>query len=479
MSQLVALGVGVGTLLLLAAGRLTGSEVLRRLRGPLGLLALASLFSWVVAVTRAGGRWEEAAAVAVLLVLSVLLIRVSLLVVFEWLPVKRVGIEVPRLARDVVALLLYLLAAAVVLRSALGVEVGALLATSAVVTVVVALALQETLGTLLAGLTLTWERRLDAGTWVDLDGIVGEVEELGWRSTVLRTRLGERVMIPNSHVARTQVKMLGKGASAIAVVVRLRVSYAAPPHAVKEVLLRVAADLPGLASTPPQIFTREFGDDGVIYEVRLWTPTAWRMTDHTDDFLTRAHAALARAGFAVPLPQRVVQMVAAAPAIDPLDRCLAALSRCALFAGLHEPALVTLARESHPLAFAPGEAVVREGDASRALYVVAAGEASVWRGGQVVGSVGTGEVFGEMAFLSGESRSATVRAAGHLEVVEVDSAALRVLLAEHGELAEELAQRMVARQQALAAHDAAPTDEHTRGGLMRFFRSRLHQLVSG
>jgi hypothetical protein len=38
---------------------------------------------------------------------------------------------------------------------------------------------------------------------------------------------------------------------------------------------------------------------------------------------------------------------------------------------------------------------------------------------------------------------------------------------------------MVARQQALAAHDAAPTDEHTRGGLMSFFRSRLHQLVSG
>jgi small-conductance mechanosensitive channel/CRP-like cAMP-binding protein len=479
MKPLLALGVALVTLLLLVVGRLTRSPVLRRLRGPLTLLVLASLFSWAVGVTGSGGRWDEAASVTLLLVLSLLLIRVSLLVVFEWLPVSRVGIEVPRLARDVVALVLYLVAAAVILRDVLGLEVGALLATSAVVTVVIGLALQETLGTLLAGLTLTWERRVEAGTWIEVDGVLGEIEEVAWRSTVLRTTLGERVMVPNSHVARTQVKILGHGDAVVAVTPRIRVSYAAPPHAVKQVLLAVAADLPGLADKPPQAFAKEFAEDGVLYEVRLWTPTPWRMTDHTDDFLTHAHAALARAGFEVPVPQRAVRLAPAAAPADPVARSLAALSRCALFAGLPETALVALAGASHPLVFAPGEAVVREGEASRALYVVTRGEASVWRGDQVVGSVGTGEVFGEMAFLSGESRSATVRAAGHLEVVEVDSAALRVLLAEHGELAEELAQRMVARQQALAAHDAAPTDEHTRGGLMSFFRSRLHQLVSG
>ena len=479
MSQLVALAVGVGTVLLLVAGRLTRSEVLRRLRGLLGLLALATLFSWGVGVTKAGGSWEEAAAVAVLLVLSFLAIRVALLAVFEWLPVKQAGFAVPRLARDVVALLLYVVAAAVVLRKTLGIEVGPLLATSAVVTVVVGLALQETLGTLLAGLTLAWERRLEAGTWVALDGVVGEVEEMGWRSAVLRTTIGERVMIPNSHFARAHVKLLGRGDAAVAVVVRLAVSYAAPPAAVKEVLLAVAADLPGLATRKPQVFTKEFAADGIVYEVRLWTMTAWRATDHTDDFLTRAHAALARAGYEIPWPQRVVHLK---PAVVPADQAagsLAALARCALFTGLPEAALAALARESRSLAFAPGEAVVREGEASRALYVVAAGEAEVWHAGQAVARVAQGEVFGEMAFLSGEPRTASVRAAGRLEVVEVDSAALRALLTEHAGLAEELATRMAERQQALAARDAAPSDEHSSGGLLRFILGQLHQLVSG
>ena len=104
--------------------------------------------------------------------------------------------------------------------------------------------------------------------------------------------------------------------------------------------------------------------------------------------------------------------------------------------------------------FAPGEAVVREGEASIALYVVARGEAVVVHAGQEVARVGEGEVFGEMAFLSGAPRAATVRAAAALAVVEVDSRALTALLAERRGLAEELANRMASRLQELAAREA-------------------------
>jgi len=96
------------------------------------------------------------------------------------------------------------------------------------------------------------------------------VEELGWRSLVLRTRLGERVLIPNSVVARARARLLGDGEQVVAVPVRLGVAYGVPPHAVKEVLRRVAADLPMvLADPPPQVLVREFADSAVVYECRL------------------------------------------------------------------------------------------------------------------------------------------------------------------------------------------------------------------
>jgi small-conductance mechanosensitive channel/CRP-like cAMP-binding protein len=480
MSATLMLLVGGVAFALLGFGRLVRSQVLRHLAGALAFLGLAALARWLVLTLRVGGRWELWADVAVLLALGYLLARLALLVVFEWLLAQRVHVVVPRLARDVVALLLYVLVVATVLRYGLDMNVGGLLAGTAVITVVLGFALQETLGALLAGLALAWEQRFEAGNWVEVDGVVGEVEELGWRSLVLRTRLGEEVLIPNSQVARARARLYGQGNEAVAVPVRLGVAYGAPPHAVKQVLERVAADVPLVLARPaPQVLVREFAESAVSYEARLWTHEPWRAADLTDAFLTRAYAALARAGMEIPYPQRSVHLVAARPGEDPVQLSRNALASCTLFGGLPEDAITELATTARWQVFAPGEAVVREGEASIALYVVARGEAVVVHGGQEVARVGEGEVFGEMAFLSGAPRAATVRASAALAVVEVDSRALTVLLAERRGLAEELANRMASRLQELAASEALAAEAIPPKGLASYLRERLLRLVGG
>ena len=91
--------------------------------------------------------------------------------------------------------------------------------------------------------------------------------------------------------------------------------------------------------------------------------------------------------------------------------------------------------------------MVRAGEASTALYIVATGEASVEVDGREIARVKEGDFFGEMAFLTGTARMATVRTGGTaLEVIEVDEASLRALLEDHTEMAEHLAEKMAARQ---------------------------------
>ena len=107
---------------------------------------------------------------------------------------------------------------------------------------VVGLALQQTLGNLLAGLALAWEQRLTIGTWIEIDGRVGVVEQTGWRSLLIRTRLDERLLVPNSEVGAARITILGSDNQPAAVAVRLGVAYREPPDAVKEVLLGVAVD---------------------------------------------------------------------------------------------------------------------------------------------------------------------------------------------------------------------------------------------
>ncbi|HVN77248.1 MAG TPA: mechanosensitive ion channel family protein [Thermoanaerobaculaceae bacterium] len=480
MGETMILLVGAVALATLVLGRIVRSQVVRKVAGGLAFLAAATAVQWLVQALHGTPSVVEWADAAVLLALGYLLMRLLLLLVFEWLLIRRFDLRVPRLALDVIGLVLYLLVAAAILRAALGLEVGALLSSAALLTVVVGFALQETLGTLLSGLALTWEQKLAAGSWVEIDGVVGEVQALGWRSLVVRTTLGERVMFSNSQVARARVRLLGEGDHVAAVPVRLGVAYDAPPHAVKEVLSRVAADVPLLVAHPaPKILAREFADSAVVYECRLWTREPWRAPDIADAFLTNAHAALARAGMEIPFPQRSVRMVTPAPGEDRVAMSLDALELCDLFAGLPESALKLLAGTARWQEFAPGETVVREGEASRAMFVIARGEAVVDRGGAEIARVGEGEVFGEMAFLSGEPRAATVRAGTAMSVVEIDTHALRALLFHQSRLAEELATRMGARQQELATREAPPGEVSERRSLTGFLLERLQRLVVG
>ena len=480
MTHTIALALGVGTLVVLALGRLTHVRLLKGMRWPLILVALTAVAHWGVEIAGLEERWQEWADVGILLGLGFLLVRLLVLVVFEWLLVQRVGVVMPQLARDVVALVLYVVVAAAVLHNVLAIELTALVTTSAVLTVVIGFALQETLGTLLAGLALAWERRLEAGTWVEIDGIEGAVEELGWRSLVLRTTLDERILVPNSQVARARLKILGSGEHPVAFPVHVGVSYSVAPHAAKEVLERTARGLPWVVAEPlPRVIAIAFSESSVDYECRLWTREPSRHPDIVDAMLTRAHAALAREGMEIPFPQRTVHLAPRRPSSEAASLSREALGRCPLFAGLPDDALGRLASASRWQWYAPGEDVVREGEASRALYIVAAGEAAVVRGQEEVARVRVGDVFGEMAFLSGAPRSATVRAVAPLDVVEVDSHALRALLAQHGDLMEELANRMGARQQELAALDGLAAEQKGRRGLGAFLLESLQRLVSG
>jgi small-conductance mechanosensitive channel/CRP-like cAMP-binding protein len=478
MNPTLVLAVGLGTLTVLAAGRFIHSQLLRSVRWILALVAVAALIDWAVGLIAPGGRWEELAAIGLLVALGFLAARALVAFVVEWLLVQRVGVVMPRLARDVVTLLLYATVVALVLRYAAGMELNLALP-SAVITVLVGFAMQETLGTLLSGLALAWERKLEAGVWVEIDGLEGGVEELGWRSLVLRTNLDERIVVPNSQAARARLKILGTGSPPVAYPVHLHAAYSSPPHVVKRLLQEICRDLPFVVEQPvPRILTRKFDENGILYECRVWTSEPRRHNDIVDALLTRAHAVFRREGVEIPLPQRIVRQASAGVAFDPVASGRAALERCKLFAGLPPHALEVLANASRWLDFAPGEVVVREGDASRALYVVGAGEAAVMHSGAEVARVGEGEVFGEMAFLSGGLRSATVKAGVGLGVVEVDSRALRALLTEHGELAEELAGRMVARRAELDAHDEAARAPKERRGLAAFLLEQLQKLVA-
>ena len=119
------------------------------------------------------------------------------------------------------------------------------------------------------------------------------------------------------------------------------------------------------------------------------------------------------------------------------------LGRVPLFAELEVDELARVAEVAVPRAFSPGHCVFREGDQSDTCYIVRTGHARAIRehsDGRVLTlkNFGPGDIFGELAMLDDERRSATIEAIDQLEVIAILGADMRRLLRLHADLSVKL-----------------------------------------
>ncbi|HEY6052175.1 MAG TPA: mechanosensitive ion channel domain-containing protein, partial [Thermoanaerobaculia bacterium] len=117
----------------------------------------------------------------------------------------------PALLRQLVSIVVFLAVAAAVVKSILPeVHLGALFTTSAILTAIVGLALQDTLGNLFAGVALHLERTMGVGDMIRYGETFGTVEQLSWREIRLRTTEGNLLLIPNSLAGRERLEVFAR-----------------------------------------------------------------------------------------------------------------------------------------------------------------------------------------------------------------------------------------------------------------------------
>jgi CRP/FNR family cyclic AMP-dependent transcriptional regulator len=117
-----------------------------------------------------------------------------------------------------------------------------------------------------------------------------------------------------------------------------------------------------------------------------------------------------------------------------------ALVKAPIFSGLKSGALKSLARAAKVRRFAPGELLVKEGEEAAAFFVLCGGQAEVVKGLErdkehVLGNLGEGDFFGEMALLDGFPRSASVRTVSECECVVLARWDLLALIKTNPEVA--------------------------------------------
>ena len=138
---------------------------------------------------------------------------------------------------------LFAILATIIVLEHFGVSLTAVWTTLGVGSVAVALALQETLSNLFAGLYLLADRPVTPGDYIKLDsGQEGYVLRIGWRSTTLRTQSNNIVFVPNSTLAKAVIINYSLPELRVSVSIPVHVSYGAVPSRVEKVLLDITRE---------------------------------------------------------------------------------------------------------------------------------------------------------------------------------------------------------------------------------------------
>ena len=407
-----------------------------------------------VAVRQGLGDTALLSAIArLMLVLAIVNATVALLV-NPWRE-DRASERFPGIVQDVAVIAIFMVIATVLLREQL-------LTTSAVGAVVVGFALQDTLGNLFAGLAIQIEKPFRVGQWIHVSGREGQVQEITWRATKLRTKDGEFLVVPNSLVSKEPVLNYSEPTLANSVSVEVGASYLTPPNDVKAAILEAIANAPLAIRAPaPKVLVQGFGDSAINYTAYFWLNDYGSEREARDQVRTNIWYEFRRRNIEIPWPIQIQYERAEEPTWSErhVDAAADRLGAVDLYSALPRDARRALAAASRHHLFAAGEPIVRQGAAGQSMFVVLSGRVrvSIEPSGQEVAVIPAGGFFGEMSMLTGDARTATVKAIEDAVVLEISAADFRALAAANPSLLDHVSTVVSARRTGLEEIRATAT----------------------
>jgi small-conductance mechanosensitive channel len=194
------------------------------------------------------------------------------------------------------------------------VSLTAVWTTLGVGSVAIALALQETLSNLFAGLYLMADQPVSPGNYIKLDsGQEGYIIRVGWRSTTMRTQSNNIVFVPNSTMAKAIIINYSLPELRVSVSIPVHVSYKSDPARVEKVLLDVTREAAQdgfagvLLDPPPSVFLSPgFGDSTLDFSLNLNVRSFEDQVPVQSELRKRILARFAKEGIQISFPTRTI-----------------------------------------------------------------------------------------------------------------------------------------------------------------------------
>jgi len=170
---------------------------------------------------------------------------------------------------------------------------------------------QKLINNFISGFILMAEQPIKVGDLVQMENTLGKIDEIGVRSTRVRTYANINILVPNSYFLENNIINWTHSDNIVRGQVTVGVIYGSPVREVEKLLLRAAGDHREVLTTPdPYVYFNDFGDNALIFDVYFWL-TVERLDDRRrieSEIRYSIDELFREAGLVIAFPQRDVHL---------------------------------------------------------------------------------------------------------------------------------------------------------------------------
>ena len=209
---------------------------------------------------------------------------------------------------QLVKYLLWIIAVFLILDT-IGVKITFLLAGSTALLVGIGLGLQQVFKDIISGIFLLFEGNLKVDDVVELEGVVGIVKDIGFRTTKIESRNNIVLIIPNSKFIDENVINWSHIEQRTRFYVEVGVAYGSDVQLVKKILEQCAGEHASITNNPePFVRFDDFGDSSLVFQLFFWTNNAFYVENIKSDLRFMIDNKFRENGVTIPFPQRDVHL---------------------------------------------------------------------------------------------------------------------------------------------------------------------------
>jgi len=414
-----------------------------------------------------------------LLILNIIIITWVILRFFHlfiWRSLERKH-HVPKTLKDVTAILIIFLAIVYAGTSVFGVPVWSVVTAGGFLTAGIAWGLKDLIYDFFSGILIDLERHYSVGDWLLLQSEVAgpeaqtvQVVGQNWRTTTFVTPGEKLVVVPNRELTSRGFLNYSRPERPYRDAITVSLDHEIPVDRAERLLVAATLKVPEVANYNfCQCYSLEPSAGGVDYYVQYMVADVpnWRETRH--DVIESISRHLHNYGLRFSEGLGAYKLSRDGPfEQEPSLSLDQVLPNLPLFSTLHKTEMNKLKKDIKRRYYKKGDTIVSEGDEGNSMFIIGEGSVDVLKklssgDDELLAFLGPGDYFGDMALLTGEKRTASVRAKTNLLAFEVEKKSLTPILKKRPIVMEKLsdivAERKLRTQKALEARSLLDSKE--------------------